>query len=162
MPNLLLAIVNFLHLLATIVWIGGMIIARLIITPALAGLPDETRRPAMHAIGRRDASFTYGTIVIFLITGLTMLSKNANYSGLLVLDSTWTRVILLKHLAVAALIISTAYANTAIARHLLTEDATDHAAWAERRKDLADVNLLLGLTILGLTAIATAIPPAGE
>jgi len=161
MPNLLLAIANFLHLLATIVWIGGMVISRLIIGPALAGLPEETRRTVTGAIGQRATSFTYGAIVIFLITGLAMLSKNANYAGLLVLDNLWTRVILLKHLTVAALIISTAYVNTTVSRKLQTADEAQRARWAERRKDLGDVNFLLGLVILGLTAIATAIPAGG-
>ncbi len=162
MPNLLLSIANFLHLLATIVWIGGLIIARLIIAPALKDLPDDTRRAAVRAIGQRAASFTYGAIGVFIITGLAMLSKNANFAGVLVLDSLWTRVILLKHVAVAALIIGTAYVNTTVNRKQQAA-ATDaeRALWAERRKDMGDLNLLLALVILALTAIATAIPPAG-
>lgn len=160
MPNLLLAIANFLHLMATIVWIGGMIIARLVISPALAGLPDDTRRTVGRAIGQRATSYTYGAIVVFLITGLAMLSQNANFAGVLVFDSTWTQLILVKHAAVAALILSTAYVNTSVTRHLQSDDLVARARWAERRQDLGDVNVLLGLIILGLTALATAIPPA--
>ena len=161
MPNLLLAIANFLHLMATIVWIGGMIIGRLVITPALAGLPDDTRSAVARAIGQRSAAYTYGAIVVFLITGLAMLSQNANFAGVFVFDSAWTRLILVKHVAVVALILSTAYVNTAVARHLqIDDDAAERARWAERRQDVGDVNALLGLIILGLTALATAIPPA--
>ncbi len=160
MPNLLLAIANFLHLMATIVWIGGMIIGRLVITPALAGLPDDTRNVVARAIGQRAASYTYDAIVVFLITGLAMLSQNANFAGAFVFDSIWTRLILVKHAAVAALILSTAYVNTSVTPHLQSDDDAERARWAERRQDLSDVNVLLGLIVLGLTALATAIPPA--
>jgi uncharacterized membrane protein len=162
MPNLLLAIANYLHLLATIVWIGGLVISRLIIAPALAPLPAETRRIVLHTIGQRAASFTYGAIGVFIISGLAMLSKNANYSGLVAFDNLWTRVILLKHLTVAGLILSTAYVNSSVTPKLQAAgDDAERARWAERRKDLGDVNVLLALVILALTAIATAIPPAG-
>ena len=158
----MLSIANFLQLLATIVWIGGLIVGRLIITPGLRDLPEDTRRAAARAISQRAASFTYGAIGVFIITGLAMLSKNANYAGILVLDSLWTRLILVKHLAVAALIVSTAYANTTVAGRLQAA-ATDaeRALWAERRKDAGDVKVVLGLVVLGPTAIATAIPAGG-
>jgi uncharacterized membrane protein len=150
-----------LHLLATIVWIGGMIIGRVIVAPALKGLPDDTRREAGRAIGQRAASFTYWAIGVFIITGLAMLSQNANYAGFLVLDSMWTRVILVKHLAIAALVVSTAYVNSTVSSRIeaAASDA-ERTVWLERRKDLGDVNLLLGVVILGLAAIATAIPVA--
>jgi uncharacterized membrane protein len=160
MPNLLLAIANFLHLLATIMWIGGMIIGRLVITPALAGLPEDVRRTVSRAFGQRATAYTNGAIVVFLITGLAMLSQNANFAGVLVFDSAWTQLVLVKHAAVAALILSSVYVNTTVNRHLQTDDVAERARWAERRKDLSDVNLLLGLIILGLTALATAVPPA--
>ena len=164
MPITLLAIANFLHLIATMTWIGGMIVSRLIIGPALAGLPPETRRSAMRAIGERGASYTYGALVIFVITGLAMLSQNPNYAGLLVFDTLWTRIILVKHAVIVLLVISTAYVNETVNRKLAAlgpGNDTEYARWAERRTDLGDMNFLLGLIILGLTAIATSIPAGG-
>ena len=168
MPITLLAIANFLHLIATITWVGGMIISRLIITPAVrklaqsGDLTEADQRAVLRAIGQRGASFTYGAIVVFIITGLAMLSLNPNYAGFLVFGNLWTQVILVKHVVVAALIISTAYINTTVNRKLASaDDEQEYARWQERRKDLSDVNFLLGLIILGLTAIATSIPAGG-
>jgi uncharacterized membrane protein len=168
MPITLLAIANFLHLIATITWVGGMIIMRLIVTPALrtltrqGGLSEAEQRAVLRAIGQRGASYTSGAIVVFIITGLAMLSLNPNYTGFLVFGNLWTQIILLKHVAVAGLIISTAYINTTVNRRLASADnEQEYARWQERRRDLADVNFLLGLVILGLTAIATSIPAGG-
>lgn len=162
MPITLLAIANFLHLLATVTWIGGMVVARLIIVPALAKFPDDARRDAMAAIGQRASSYTYGAIVVFFITGLTMLSQNPNFAGFLVLSNTWTIVILIKHVVIALLVISTAYVNETVNRKLReTRGTADYARWSERRKDMSDANFLLALIVLGLTAIATSIPPGG-
>lgn len=163
MPITLLAIANFLHLIATMTWIGGMILARLVIAPALAKLPPETGRSAMRAIAERAASYTYGALVVFVITGLAMLSQNPNYAGFLVFDTLWTRVILIKHAVIVVLVISTAYVNETVNRKLavLAPGDAGYARWAERRKDLGDMNFLLGLIILGLTAIATSIPAGG-
>lgn len=160
MPITLLAIANWLHLLATVVWIGGMVVQKLIVVPAVRKLPAETQRPVLRAIEQRAATFTYGAIGVFLITGLTMMSQNANYAGALVFDSLWTRIILIKHAVIAALVISTAYVNTTVNRRLAASEGDEaaYARWAERQQDLADVNVLLGVVVLGLTAIATAIP----
>jgi uncharacterized membrane protein len=161
MPITLLAIANWLHLLATVVWIGGIVVQRLIVAPAVRKLPQATQRQALRAIEQRAASFTYGAIGVFFITGLTMMSQNANYAGVLIFENLWTRIIVVKHLVVVLLVVSTAYLNTAVNRRLQTDDEAEYARWAERQNDIADVNLLLGVVILGLTAIATAIPAGG-
>ena len=170
MPNLLLSIANFLHLLATVTWIGGLVLMRLVVQPALAvavkeGTLDGTQRRAVHcAIARRLGSFTFGAIVLFIISGLAMLSRNANFAGILSFSTLWAQVILLKHAVVAVLIVTSAYQIRAVSWRLSegsTASETDIARWQERHQDLADVNLLLGVVVLGLTAVATSVPVGG-
>ena len=69
----------------------------------------------------------------------------------------------MKHLVIAALVVSAAVLMPAVNRRVEAAAGNDEkfARWQERRQDLADVNLLPGLVILGLTAIATAIPAGG-
>jgi len=102
-------------------------------------------------------------MVLFVLTGVTMLSQNVNYLGFANLSNLWSQVILLKHVAVGTLIVTTAYTNRVILpqmEHLARRRAVkDMERWHERHSDMLDLNLSLGLVILALTAIATAIPP---
>ena len=167
MPNLLLAVANWLHLLATVTWIGGMVAQRLIVVPAVLRLGKEGNlqeadvRLVLHTIHQRAGQYTYGAIAVFIITGLAMLSRNASYSGVLSLGNLWTQVILVKHVVVAVLVASSAYMMTTANRMPQPGDEAAFAHWAERHSDLADLNVLLGVVVLGLTAVATSIPVGG-
>ena len=167
MPNLLLAVANWLHLLATVTWIGGMVVQRLIVVPSVLRLAKEGKilpadaRLVLHTIHQRAGQFVYGSIAVFIITGLAMLSRNANYNGVLSTGNLWAQVILLKHAVVALLVISSAYMMTRASRTPPPDDEAGFARWAERHTELADLNLLLGVVVLALTAVATSIPAGG-
>jgi len=146
-----------------------MMSLRLLVLPGLrdaqrgAGLDQEAATALLLAIHRRFLSLTYGAMVLFVLTGVTMLSQNVNYLGFANLSNLWSQVILLKHVAVGTLIVTTAYTNRVILpqmEHLARRRAVkDMERWHERHSDMLDLNLSLGLVILALTAIATAIPP---
>jgi uncharacterized membrane protein len=118
-------------------------------------------RLVLHAVHQRAGQFTYGAIAVFIISGLAMLSRNVNYAGILSIGNLWTQVILIKHAVVAILVVSTVYMMTAANRMPQPGDDAGFALWAERHTDLAELNLLLGVVVLALTAVATSIPAGG-
>lgn len=66
MINLLLT----LHLLAAIVWVGGMFFAHMAMRPVLAAqLEPPQRLPALHAILGRFFPWVWLSVVLLLVTG---------------------------------------------------------------------------------------------
>ena len=68
------AIVHWLHLTAAIVWVGGTLVASIVIQPALrAALPDDRRLAVYAQIGRRLNVVQWATWSVLLLTGLWKL-----------------------------------------------------------------------------------------
>lgn len=71
------ASLKLLHVLAIVVWIGGMVFAHFFLRPAAMQLPPPQRVPLMHgALGRFFAAVLV-SVVIVLVTGLWMIGRVA-------------------------------------------------------------------------------------
>lgn len=71
------ALLKTLHLLAIIVWIGGMYFAHFCLRPALAALDPPVRLKLMHAVlGRFFAAVSVAAITAF-VTGVWMIGHVA-------------------------------------------------------------------------------------
>ncbi|MCU0775457.1 MAG: CopD family protein [Ideonella sp.] len=74
---MLYAVLNALHVLAIVLWVGGMAFAILCLRPAAQVLEPPQRLPLMRdALGRFFAVVT-GAIVVTLVTGLWMIGRVA-------------------------------------------------------------------------------------
>lgn len=168
MPLSSLAISYFFHLLATVIWIGGLAILVILVWP-------ETRRvlegnPALYQlltrVRRRFLPLSNLSLAVLVVTGLIQMSGDPNYEGVLQFTNDWSRVILLKHIAIAGMFIcglalqlwvAPALERTA----LLAERGKDNPAeWARLHRAevrLTWLNLALGVLVLAFTAWATAI-----
>jgi hypothetical protein len=100
---------------------------------------------------------------VFVATGLTQMSANPSYSGLLVVDSTWSAAILAKHLVVAlmaaALMIQTWVIHPRLERAAFGLAASDPQAidrWRRQDVRLTRLSAILGILVLVLTALARA------
>lgn len=68
------AILHFLHIVAVILWIGGMFFAHFCLRPVVAAqLPPPQRLPLMSAVLGRFFSTVALAVIIILISGLAML-----------------------------------------------------------------------------------------
>jgi uncharacterized membrane protein len=63
------AIIDFLHLLATVAWIGGAIYMNLVLMPALNAIEPPARGKLMGAVSKRFTILAWSSIVVILITG---------------------------------------------------------------------------------------------
>jgi uncharacterized membrane protein len=105
---LLLAINYFFHLIATIVWIGGLALLVLVVWPAarqsLEG--DPAQASLLKAIRQRFTPLANLSLVVLIVTGMFQMSADPNYDGMLVIDNDWSRAILLKHVAILGMVIA--------------------------------------------------------
>ncbi|TVR20523.1 MAG: hypothetical protein EA396_10665 [Anaerolineaceae bacterium] len=161
----ILAISLFFHLLATAVWIGGLIITTILIWP-------EARRtlagnPALYGflkrVRLRFTPYSNLSLVVLIVTGMFQMALNENYEGFLDLSNQWSVVIFVKHIAIVGMVICGAVLQYAVfpalerVSILLERQKGDVAEWERlRRREvrLTWVNVLLGVAVLGFSAWA--------
>lgn len=159
----LAAISYFFHLLATVVWLGGMAMFVLLIWPVQRRSPDAL--PGLEAIENRFRPIANFSLLVLLMTGVVQTSTDDHYSGLLDFSSDWSRAILGKHLAFIPMVAIVAFLQFGLepalerARLLAAKGkSTDEVSQLrERQRLLIQVNFGLSIIVLIFTAIATAL-----
>lgn len=74
---MLYAVLKTLHLLAIIVWIGGMVFAHFFLRPSLGALEPAVRVRLMHAVLGRFFSAVLAAMAVALVSGLWMIGRVA-------------------------------------------------------------------------------------
>src|SRR3989304_161158 len=150
MPSPVVAASYALHLVATVIWIGGLASLAFLASPR-------------HVSARRFVPLAWLCLAIFVVTGLTQMSANPGYAGLLVVRDSWSAAILVKHPVVGLMAAVLAYQTwilyprlERIALGLETPDIVKQARWRRLDLHLLQLSAVLGLLVLLLTAIARA------
>jgi uncharacterized membrane protein len=168
MPIWVLALSFWLHMAATIVWVGGLALMALVVWPgARAALgPGPQLAALIRDVHRRFNPWAWLSLAVLTVTGLTQMAANENYDGLLRITNPWTAAILAKHLSVGGMILIGAYMQWGLqpelARLALLEShgrAAEEDARRLRRRELflIRLNLICGLLVLALTAAARVV-----
>ncbi len=74
---MLFALLKALHVLAVVLWVGGMAFAHLFLRPALAQLPPPQRLALMHEVLRRFFAAVLWATALILVSGLWMIGRVA-------------------------------------------------------------------------------------
>lgn len=169
MQTPVLALVYLLHLLATVIWVGGLATMTLVAWPGLQRTFAEDAGRAeliLDAFERRFRPFANISLVVLVVTGLLQMGADPSYEGLLAISNTWSVSLLLKHLVVGAMIVVSAvmqwFIRPALDRAaLLTRRSAGQASAVDvavrrRCRRLTALNLVLGMLVLALTAVMTA------
>jgi uncharacterized membrane protein len=161
------------HLIATVVWIGGLVTISFVIEPivnrVLTNRAEAVRvldaAHLMDAVQKRFQPLANLSLIVLLLTGMVQLVNNRFYKGLLQMDNVWSTAILLKHLAVAVMIGLAAYVTFSVQpalRHnaLLVANGVENPIEAARlqvqQTRLTRLNLGLMILVLVFTALASA------
>jgi len=164
----LLAISYFFHLVATVIWLGGLASMTLLVWPEMRRVLDQSP-PALLLLTRlrqRFAPLTNFSLVVLVITGVVQMAADPNYDGVLQFTNEWSRVILLKHVAIAGMVVCGLLLQYRVtpalerASLLLEHGKGDPTEWERlRRREvrLTWVNVGLGLLVLAFTAWATSL-----
>lgn len=160
-----LAFSYWVHLLATVVWLGGVALMVLVAWPALRQGTLSSNQ--WFQLQKRFLPWVNGSLVILLITGFVQMTNDTNYSGFLVVDSVWAWAILLKHIAYIGMVAVTVYLQfvlyPSMTRLQLLAESRPATADAEREKlarqeiRLLRLNVLCAVVVLLFTAMATAV-----
>ena len=164
-PFWVLTVSYWIHLLATVTWLGGLVIMAIVAWPAVR---ERLMEPAQWVgLQQRFTPFINASLVLLWITGFLQMTADANYEGFLAFDSLWAKAFLIKHIAVIAMMAIAIYIQwrsyPALGRLALLEKKNPEKAKANRDSlavrelRLVRLNLVCAAAVLFLTAIATAI-----
>jgi uncharacterized membrane protein len=165
-----LSLVYWLHMLATVVWIGGLAALGLLILPAARKTLDARAYLAfLAALQRRLDSLGWFSLAVLAGTGMIQMGANPNYQGFLAIQGRWAAAILLKHLVFLGMAGVSAYLTWGLMPRLQriallqasvgdrAEAVSAQAAELQRQEAfLLRINLILGIIILALTSVARA------
>lgn len=168
MPPSALALSYFVHLIATVIWIGGLATLLLLVWPAARRVLGEHPQSDafMRQLRKRFVPWTNFALVVLLLTGFIQMSGDTHYEGLLQFDNDWSRAMLLKHIAFLGMIVFGVLlqygAAPAIERAQLLAgrgkgDPAEVARLTKRETRLSWITLILGVAVLAFTAWATAL-----
>ena len=167
MSNAIISVSFFLHLLATVAWIGGLVTLALVVQPVLNRSVSEARERArlLEAILKRFQPLANLSLAVLILTGMVQTFTNRFYKGFLSLDNLWAQTIFFKHIAVLGMIVVAGFmtfsVQPALKRNALLiagglADQQQAARLERQQARLTRINLILSVLVLLFTAIASA------
>lgn len=167
MSNAIISVSFFLHLLATVAWIGGLVTLALVVQPVLNRSVTEVHERArvLEAILKRFQPIANLSLAVLVLTGMVQTFTSRFYKGFLRFDNLWTQAIFFKHIAVLGMIIVAAFitysVQPALKRNALLianglADEQQVARLQQQQTRLTRINLMLSVLVLLFTAVASA------
>ena len=172
MSPTILAVSLFFHIIATVVWIGGLILTVLLVWPEVTRALQENA--ALYSVlSRLRRRFTvYGNLAlaVLIATGMFQMAADENYDGILQFDNVWSRVLLVKHIVIVLMVacglvlqlfISPALERTTLrAERGKTDPAALEGEWSGlRRREalLTWLNAGMGVVVIALSVYASVL-----
>ncbi len=152
-------------MLATVIWIGGLAILNLLVIPAAQRtLNNSTYGIFLENLQRRLDPLAWFSVIVLLGSGMLQMSANPNYEGFLAVNNPWGWAILVKHIFFGLMVLTSGYITWGILpalrraamRQARGEDIPESAPLQKRERLYLRINLVLGIIVLALTALARA------
>lgn len=148
------ALIHWLHLLAAIIWLGGMIFTAFLLNPILrARLAPEVRLPLIRAVGLRFKYVEWICLGVLLATGLEKLRQMGSWEA--AFEGSYGRILTVKLWGVAGMLVLSFLHTFLWGPRLaaLPPGSPGQAALTRRLVLWARVNLALGLGVVLCAAL---------
>ena len=162
-PTWALALTYWLHLFATVTWVGSLAGVSFLVLPAMKrSLDAETQLVFIEAMQKRLEPIAWFSMSMLLVTGLFQMSVNPHYDGFLSTSTQWSLAILIKHILGIVMVVVSAIQTweviPAIRRAIVRSKKTKNASEIDRlrRREVLLLRMNFGLSILILLATAFA------
>ncbi|MBI5748901.1 MAG: DUF4149 domain-containing protein [Nitrospinae bacterium] len=156
MREIILAVSYWLHLIATVVWIGGIIFILFIVIPSSNQLLGVESGKLMGEISKRFTPLANYSIILLIITGLVLTGFNKQFSGIGNFKNNWTFVLTVKHVLVLGMVIVHFYRGLVLSPKIVkTESMTEKTSLQKLSLNLVKVNFCAGLLVLLLSGVTS-------
>ncbi len=153
---MLYAFLNALHVLAVVVWVGGMVFAHFFLRPAVAVLPPPQRLPLMQAVLGRFFAAVLAAAAVTLATGLWMIGRVAKQvvqgGGSFTMPPSWTLMALL------GLLMILIFGHIRFVLYKRLSLAVAAADWAQGAEQLGALRRWVGVNLaIGVVVVLVAV-----
>ena len=163
-PTWAIALTYWLHLLATVVWIGSILATSILFLPAASKVLKPVDHLALiEATQKRLEPIAWFCMSLLLLTGLFQMSVNPHYDGFLSTSTQWSLAILTKHILGIFMVVASAIQTweviPSIRRTLMKKDKANEEQIIQLQKRetlLLRINFGLSILILLATSFARA------
>ncbi len=154
MSQFLFSLFTWLHAVATVLFIGHPLLLSLLYLPAFAKAKAELAGPILSDVSKRSRPWMYGSLLIFMVTGIYLMIVDPNYRGVGDFGNPWAVAMLLKHILIVAMI-GLGFFYNAILRVGPMMSSNNNADAAIARFSLySKLMSICGVLVLLLTAFA--------
>ncbi|HEX8991785.1 MAG TPA: CopD family protein [Anaerolineales bacterium] len=164
MPSWALASIFWLHLLATVTWIGSLVSIYVLVLPvSKRSLKPVDELALIDGIQKRLEPIAWFSVSLLVATGLFQMSVNPHYNGFLSTSGQWSLALLSKHILVASLVAVSAVHTwdvlPTMRRMLMRKEKASESEvlrLQRRERALLRASLVLAALILLATAVMRA------
>ena len=144
-------IINFFHLLATVVWIGGMFYMDLILMPSITKIDPGESGKLMGIIAKKFTITAWSAIIVLIITGVLKTPADMYFNT----SDEYGIYLLIKHVLIIGaiiigLIITLVYVPGLKANSPKPGEkpSAEFISYSKKIEHLSKTNLVLGILIL--------------
>jgi uncharacterized membrane protein len=157
-----LSVLNWFHLTATVLWIGGILLNVFVLSPAAR---DSLEPPMvgrlMGAYMKRFRTMVYFCLGVLIITGALMTVFSPQFTGAMNFNTLWTQMVLVKHIFTIILIVIGVYIMEFLLpkmNRLMAQGPSPEMGKVQKRQvSMGIAAALTGILILIFTSISQAI-----
>ena len=154
MKEMFLAIFTWLHLIATVLWIGGIAFILFIALPSAKQIMGSDAGKLMGVISKRFTLVANCSIALLVLTGAAMAVLNNRFSSSAILENNWFIILVVKHILVFTMIVIHFYRGWILSPRIIRTGAGPKQASMQRLSiSLVKTNFGLGIAMLLIAAI---------
>ncbi len=154
MRGIILAASHWAHLIATVIWIGGIIFILLIALPSAKQVLGSEAGKLMGEISKRFTPIANYSIIFLLVTGIILTALNKQLSEIESVRNNWTLFLIVKHVLVLGMIVVHFYRGLVLTPKIAGTEPSEQKASLQRLSlNLVKLNLCLGLLVLFFSGI---------
>ena len=147
MREVILAVSYWLHLIATVVWIGGITFILFIALPTAKQVLGADAGKLMGEISKRFTPLANYSIIFIIVTGIVLTSSNK-----------WTWVLIVKHALVLGMVAVHFYRGLILASKITRAEAVSQKTFLQKLSlNLIKVNFCFGMAVLFLSGLTSVL-----
>jgi uncharacterized membrane protein len=148
----------WIHLVATVLWIGGILFIIFIAIPSSKQVLGAESGKLMGEISKRFTPLANYSIVLLFVSGIVLAGLNKQFSVVRTLESNWTMALTLKLVLFFSMTAIHFYRGLVLAPKIMrTATQTEKAALQNLSINLVKVNLTLGFSVLLLSVFISVL-----
>jgi uncharacterized membrane protein len=167
-PTFALALAYWLHMLATVLWLGSLSALAVLVIPAARRTLDASAYAALlGTLQERLQPLGWLSLAVLVATGMFQMSAHPRYTGFLAIESSWAVAILIKHLVIGGMVLLNAYNTWGLLPRLRRMailrasgkplDEAQQAQVQRQERLLLALLLIFSVLVLAFTALARAV-----